>query len=209
MKDLAEGTGGTFFHNNNDLLAGFERATATPEFSYVLGFSPAELRANGSFHSLKVRLPNKKGLRVEARRGYYAFQSDSKDSEAMADMDDALFSQDKMTDIPVVLQTGYSKLNTGDTAKVLIVAKIDVTSLRSLDSLSVAVALFDSDGGYVTGTSESVNLRLLNKTLEPGDPALTLRWSFDAKPGAYMVRFVLREPEGNQMTALNRILKIL
>jgi hypothetical protein len=54
-----------------------------------------------------------------------------------------------------------------------------------------------------------VNLRLLNKTLGPEDPALTLRWSLDAKPGAYMVRFVLREPEGNQMTALNRILKIL
>jgi VWFA-related protein len=39
MKDLAEGTGGTFFHNNN-LDTGFERVTAAPEFSYVLGFSP-------------------------------------------------------------------------------------------------------------------------------------------------------------------------
>jgi VWFA-related protein len=209
MKELAEGTGGTLFHNNNDLLAGFGQVTATPKFSYVLGFSPTDLRTDGSFHSLKVRLPNQRGAYIEARRGYHAIQTDSKDTEATAHIDDALFSRDERREIPVVLQTGYSKPNNGDTAKVLIVGKIDVTSLRSRESLSVAVALFDSDGGYVTGIAESVNLNLFNETLGSKDPALTLRWSFDAKPGTYTVRFVLREPEGAQMTTLNRILKIL
>jgi VWFA-related protein len=61
MGELAEGTGGTFFHNNNDLTEGFGRVTAAPEFSYVLGFSPAALKEDGSFHSLKIRVPNRKG----------------------------------------------------------------------------------------------------------------------------------------------------
>ena len=41
MNDLAEGTGGVFFHGNNNLRVGFEQVAAAPEFSYVLGFSPA------------------------------------------------------------------------------------------------------------------------------------------------------------------------
>jgi hypothetical protein len=151
MKDLAEGTGGTFFHNNSDLRMGFERLAAVPEFSYVLGFSPAELKTDGKFHSLKIRLPAEKGVSVEARRGYYARKPGSKDAGLTADVDDAVFSRDQTIDIPVVLQTGYSKPNNGAEAKVLVVAKIDVTTLhfqkaagRSHDSLSVVAALFRS-----------------------------------------------------------------
>jgi hypothetical protein len=216
LKDFAEGTGGTFFHNNNNLDTGFERVTAAPEFSYVLGFSPAELRTNGSFHSLKVRLSAGKGVSIEARRGYYARTSDSQDNRTAADVDDAVFSRDQMVNIPVVLQTGYSKPNTGDAAKVLVIAKIDVTTLhfqkaagRSRDSLNVVAALFDSEGGYVTGLTKTVNLRLSDQTLAKKDPAVTLHWEFDVKPGTYVVRLVVREPEGNRMTTLNRTVKIL
>ena len=216
LKDFAEGTGGTFFHNNNNLDTGFERVTAAPEFSYVLGFSPAELRTNGSFHSLKVRLPAGKGVSIEARRGYYAPTSDSQDNRTAADVDDAVFSRDQMVNIPVVLQTGYSKPNTGDAAKVLVIAKIDVTTLhfqkaagRSRDSLNVVAALFDSEGGYVTGLTKTANLRLSDQTLAKKDPAVTLHWEFDVKPGTYVVRLVVREPEGNRMTTLNRTVKII
>jgi VWFA-related protein len=216
MKDLAEGTGGTFFHNNNNLDTGLERVTAAPEFSYVLGFSPSELKTDGSFHSLKVRLPDSKGVSIEARRGYYARTSESKDSGTAADIDDAVFSRDQIVNIPVVLQTGYSKPNTGTEAKVLVVAKIGVTMLhfqkaagRSHDSLSVVAALFDPDGGYVTGAAKTVNLRLSDQTLSKKDPAVTLHWEFDVKPGTYVVRLVVREPEGQTMTMLNRTVKIL
>ena len=36
MAALADGTGGTFFHNNNDLGSGFKLLTQTPESIYVL-----------------------------------------------------------------------------------------------------------------------------------------------------------------------------
>ena len=209
IKDLAEGSGGTFFQNNNDLHLGFERVSAAPEFFYVLAFSPDELKADGSFHSLKIRLPNRRGVSVEARRGYYALKSDSSDRQAAEDMDTALFSRDQRVDIPVVVQTGYSKPNAGRTAKVLVVAKIDVTPVRAHNSLSVVAALFDPDGGYVTSTAEKVNLKLFNETLGQKNPALTLRWQFDVKPGTYIVRLVIREPDGKDMTTLNRTLKIL
>ena len=42
MQDLADATGGTFFHNNNGYFAGFKRLAAQPEYIYVLGFLAAE-----------------------------------------------------------------------------------------------------------------------------------------------------------------------
>jgi VWFA-related protein len=216
MKDLAEGTGGTFFHNNNNLREGFERVTAAPEFSYVIGFSPAELKTDGKFHSLKVLLPAGKGVTIEARRGYYALKTDSKDRGMAADLDDAVFSQDQSLDIPVVLQTGYSKPNSGADAKVLVVAKIDAASLhfqkaagRNRDSLNVVAALFDLNGGYVTGAVKTVNLKFLDETLKQKEPAITLNWEFAVKPATYVVRLVIRELQGKAMTTLNRTVKIL
>src|SRR5260370_7402631 len=49
MADLAEGTGRTFFRNNNDLAAGFTRVPPAPEFSYLLGFSPPQLNTHVIF----------------------------------------------------------------------------------------------------------------------------------------------------------------
>ena len=65
--------GGTFFHNNNDLDEGFRRTADTPEYIYVLGFSPQKL--DGKFHKLKVTLKNPEKLTVQARQGYYAFKA--------------------------------------------------------------------------------------------------------------------------------------
>ena len=217
MKDLAEGTGGTFFHNNNDLEVGFERLAAAPEFSYVLGFSSADLKKDGSYHSLKVHVSTRKGVTVEARRGYYALVPDTRDNAAAEDIADAVFSRDEITDIPAILQVGYSRPYAGDAATVQLLAKIDVTSLhyrksatRSNDSLRAVAALFDPDGGYVAGATETVTLKLLDETLAQKDPALTLRWEFpDIKPGSYQIRLVINEPGSKAMTTMNRPLKIL
>jgi len=70
LADLAYGTGGTFFHNNNDLDQGFRQTADVPEYIYVLGFSPQKL--DGKFHKLKVKLKNRERLTVQARAGYYA-----------------------------------------------------------------------------------------------------------------------------------------
>ena len=72
LASLAEGTGGNFFHNNNDMDEGFKRTVAAPEYSYVLGFSPADLKLDGTFHNLNVTLKSPEKLTVQARKGYYA-----------------------------------------------------------------------------------------------------------------------------------------
>ncbi len=71
MAELAAGTGGTYFHNSNDLEAGFERLTAAPEYLYLLEFSAGNVKQNGSYHRLKVKV-NQDGLTLQSRKGYFA-----------------------------------------------------------------------------------------------------------------------------------------
>jgi VWFA-related protein len=69
LADLTGGTGGTFFHNRNNMDEGFLK-TALPDILYILGFSPQKL--DGKLHKLKVTLQGSEKLTVQARRGYYA-----------------------------------------------------------------------------------------------------------------------------------------
>jgi VWFA-related protein len=71
MSELAFGTGGNFFHNNNDLVAGLKRLAAAPEYVYLLSIPLKDLKTNGTFHKLKVEV-NRKDLDVQARHGYFA-----------------------------------------------------------------------------------------------------------------------------------------
>lgn len=75
MADLADGSGGTYFHNHNDLEASLTRLLAVPQYVYLLTFSVA--KPNGAYHELKVKV-NHDGLIVHARRGYVAPKSESR-----------------------------------------------------------------------------------------------------------------------------------
>jgi VWFA-related protein len=70
MAALADGTGGTFFHNSNDLGAGFKRLTEPPEVVYVLELSPDGVKQDGSYHRLKIKV-DRPGVDIQARRGYF------------------------------------------------------------------------------------------------------------------------------------------
>jgi hypothetical protein len=154
---------------------------------------------------------------VEARRGYYSLTAGAREPQATTELEDAVFSRVQRSEIPVVLQIGYSKPSHAAVVKAYVVARIDITPLdfekfadRNHDSLDVVVALFDSEGGYVTNAAETENLSLDDQALGKEDPAVTLRWDFPGvKPGDYVVRFGVREPKTGATTIIDRTLKIL
>ena len=110
LDDFAAGTGGTYFHNRNDLDEGLRQAVAAPPVSYVLGFSPQNLKLNGSYHTLKVSLTGKQKYNVQARRGYFAPRKARDPVEtAKQEIQEAIFSQDEVKDLAVDLQTQFFK----------------------------------------------------------------------------------------------------
>jgi hypothetical protein len=215
LAEMADGTGGMFFHNNNDLTEGFARVAAAPEVSYVLGFSPLIMKPDGSFHRLKVSVVSRKDLSIQARRGYYALKhNNNAEEDAKADIHDAIFSREEMRDIPVDLETQFFK--TDDTsAKLTVVARVDLRRLRfkkvdgrNHDDLSVVSVLFDRNGNYLTGMTKTVTMKLRDETLARLHSGITVKTSFDVKPGTYVIRLVVRDAEGQAMAAQNGAVEI-
>jgi VWFA-related protein len=73
MSEFANGTGGTFFHNSNDLAGGFQSLAQAPEYVYLLEMSLDKVRPDGAFHRLKVKV-DRDNVKVESRHGYVAPQ---------------------------------------------------------------------------------------------------------------------------------------
>ena len=71
---LALDTGGFVVKNSNDLSGGMTRVSNESRAYYLLGYNPTDLRRDGKFRKIevKVRPPKSKNLNVRARRGYYA-----------------------------------------------------------------------------------------------------------------------------------------
>jgi VWFA-related protein len=216
LAEMASGTGGVFFENSNDLDEGFRRVAVAPEYYYVLGFSPQNLKLDGSFHALKVALKPPGNLSLSARRGYYAPKHLSDKVEtARREIEEALFSREEMHDIPVDLHTQFFK-STEQAARIALLVHMDVRHLRfrkdegrNWDNITVVSGLFDRNGNYVIGIQKRIEMRLLDETLENRlGSGLTVRTSFDVKPGSYMIRVVVRDDEGQLMAAENGAVEI-
>jgi VWFA-related protein len=211
LSDFAYGTGGAFFQNSNDIAGGMKIIGSAPEVSYVLGFSPQNEKIDGSFHTLKVKLTGKEKYTIQARRGYYAPRklNDPKEQEKQ-EIQEAIFSRDEIMDLPLELQTQYFKKDAAE-AQLSVVSRLQVKGMhfrtadgRHNDSLTFATAIFDDNGNFVTGGEKILQMHLLDPTYERVlRTGLTLKSSFDLKPGKYMVRQVVRDSEGSQMAARN------
>src|SRR6266404_4502141 len=216
LGQLADGTGGTFFHNRNDIDEGLREATAAPAMSYLLGFSPQNLKINGAYHTLKVSLTGKQKFSVQARHGYYAPRTIADPAEAAKEeIQEALFSQDEIHDLPAELQTQFFKKDQSQ-ARLAVLTHVDLKGIRfrkvdgrNRDNLTVATAIFDENGNFIAGGEKIVEMKLLDKTVERlSRSGFTLKSSFDIKPGTYLVRMVVRDAEGAQMAARNGAVSI-
>ncbi|HEV2196761.1 MAG TPA: VWA domain-containing protein [Candidatus Acidoferrum sp.] len=211
LAEFADGTGGKFYHNRNDVDAAMREAGAAPEVSYVLGFAPQNLKFDGRFHTLKVALTTKEKFNLQARHGYFAPRSASDPAQiTKEEIQEALFSQEEILDIPVDLQTQYFKNNQAG-ARLSVLTHLDVKGVRfrkalgrNNDQLTIVTGIFDENGQYVTGVEKIIDMKLRDTTFERlSRSGLTVKSSFDVKPGAYLVRLVVRDAEGAQMAARN------
>ena len=211
LAEMAHGTGGNFFQNNNDLDAGFRQLAAAPEYYYILGFSPQNLKLDGSFHALKVTTKASAGFGLQARRGYYAPKKLSDAAEtAQQEIEEALFSRDELHDLPAELHTQFFKTSEKD-ATLAVLCRMDVkhiqfrkTDGRNNNTLTIVSGVFDRNGNFISGIRKVVELRLKDETLAKLTASgISVKTSFSVTPGTYMVRLVVRDSEGQLMAAAN------
>jgi len=216
MGELAYSTGGRFFHNDNALLEGFGQLAAQPESMYILGFSPQNMKMDGSRHTLKVTLKNGKGFDIQARRDYYAPDHKADAAEqAKEDIRSAVFSRDELQEIPVDVSLQFFK-STDVNAKLTVVAKVDLKGLhfrkdedRNAETLTLVSSVFDHNGNFVTGTQKIIDMRLKDQTLDVlMNQGITVKTTHELISGSYLVRLVVRDSEGQTMAARNGAVEI-
>lgn len=216
VRDLALDTGGTFFNNSNDLETGFQRSAALPNAYYVLAFSPQNLKLDGSFHALKVKLTAQAGVNLQARRGYYAPKKpDDPTAQEKEEIEEAVFSQDEMRELPLEVHTQFF-MKTETDAQLAVLTRLDLHQVhfrkaedRNLDDLTFVTAVFDRDGHLISGQQKKLLLRLRDESLARFmQTGISVKQNFDVKPGTYLVRAVVRDSEGGQISGVNRTVEI-
>ncbi len=216
LAEIADGTGGRFIHNRNDLLGGLREALLAPEAVYVLTFSPEKLKENGAFHNLKVSLLNGHGFTVQARKGYFApGKPTTPEEQAKDQIREAVFSPANIQDFPLEVQAQAQRI-TPKVVEITVQGRLDLRALsfrkeggRNLNKIVLTVAIFDADGKFVSGKQEDVDLALKDTTLANLQKSgIGFQAAILVIPGAYTVRVVARDSQKGAMTALSKAVEI-
>jgi VWFA-related protein len=207
MANLADSTGGLYFHNSNSLDLGFKELGMQPEVSYLLGFPPEVL--DSKYHHLKVGLTAARHATVQARKGYVAAPGKSEEQVPYTHgpkppverrIDREVFTTSLLEEAPVTVAMSPEKSAEGHTMARLTfhvdIGKVqfhDQAGARAQKFHMVAV-LFDPQGTFVTGVEASLDLALKEATYQRVLPAgFNAKVSLEAPAGSYRLRTVAVE----------------
>jgi hypothetical protein len=212
MADLAQGTGGIFFHDNNDLNAGFHKLGLPPEVTYRMSFSPEGVTADGAYHKLKVKLARSGSYSVETRPGYFAPDKTAPATEtAQSKMDREVAAPDTLTGVPAGLSIQVEKPSaTQRTLSVIVhldISKLAFSTLndRKTQRITFVTALLDSQGKMVAAKEGRMDLALKDATYENlARSGVNAKLSFEMTPGVYSLREVVEEAVGSNMASSTR-----
>jgi VWFA-related protein len=212
MALLARGTGGRYFQNRNDLDTGMRELASAPEISYVLGFLPEGLKPDGSFHRLKVDLPESKGFKLTTRLGYFAPSPPAKATkpEPADRLDSEVLGASTRAELKMRVVTA-TKRTKPDESVLQIVVHVDAHDLpfriragRKSQALRVVGVLFDNEGKYMTGQEVDADLALTDAThARISERGMNVRISLLASAGSYRLRVVTQELMQGQVAALS------
>jgi hypothetical protein len=209
METVTSGTGGRFIRGDNDIDGAIATLEATPEFVYVLGFSPTDVKLDGKYHKLEIALKRPRGLSVEGRRGYYATEAEPDGSlETRTRVRDAFLSGAELRDLPVRIQVRTSRK---PDAPIVLTATvhIDVSKLPfgadgtvNRAVLTLRVGVFDDNGVLVKDTWQEVAMQTRKEDVpRVRAGGLEVESSFEVTPGRYMIRILAADASGRLMGA--------
>jgi VWFA-related protein len=233
LAEVAEGTGGQFIHDDNDLKAGFAAFTEQPPH-YTLAFIPQEIKRDGKFHPLKVTLAeSRKGYSIQARRGYFvpavqegvtsvagesapaAQPEESPEAREEEMIRESLRTKTDRIDLPVDLKMSPSA-ESGETRELALLTHLVVKPLHfrkdgdhNFNNVAFAVALFDQKDNIVQVKERHAKINVVDAQLP--DFFLTgvdVETTFELKPGSYRVRVVVTDAEEHRITAFSRPVEV-
>ncbi len=209
LNSLAADTGGKMFVDNNNIAAGIQGVQKAMSSYYLLGYYSSDVKEDGKYRKITYKLNSRiAGAKLEGREGYYA----DKNWQAMNGEDkeyqltQALGSGDPVTDIPMVLQVDYFRVS--PTAYFVPVSiRVPGSAVAIAQKGGAAKTQLDFAGQVQDETHAAVgNVRdNVPVTLDGANAERATKgtYQYDAgftlQPGAYHLKFVVRENISGKM----------
>ncbi|MGH9417244.1 MAG: VWA domain-containing protein [Terriglobales bacterium] len=209
LNTLTHATGGELTENSNALVPAYQRLGEGPAVSYVLGFAPAHLRDDGSYHRLTVTLrPGlDAGAKIRARLGYYAPEASSA-AGLTATLDSKLGRALGGANLHELDAEAVAKPLPGH-AGVHVIVVVDTRKLpyvrwpgvgrqppRWRERVRLTCVLLDGAGKYLAGEQGVEQLAVsaaTRKRLEREGLQLGVQLPAPLKPGRYRLQIVVQE----------------
>jgi VWFA-related protein len=207
-ENVAADSGGFTVRNTNDLTDGIRRIADEMRIYYLLGYIPTNTARDGEFREIKVNFKKGKGkgLKIRARKGYYAPMPDgSRIILAKEGVDpviqsvlDSPWAEDG---IPLRMTHHVGPEKMFGKAEVLIATEVDIRGLdfktvedRQSASIEFLLVVVHRESGEFDRYDETVNMKLRASTRE----RLSRVWfpivrDFELQPGDHQAKIVVRE----------------
>ena len=230
LDQLARGTGGIFFHDNNDLVQGLTNAIDDMGSYYLVGYQPHRedfdpVRGKPQFHRIQVKVL-RAGLEVRSRNGFAGTPDAPAAAEPLSPRSarQALFSPFQTNGFPVRLSAFYSAAaHKGPqagrrAALVRAMLAIDAHGLGFQDmaggkkqlNLDIVAAAFGENNQIVTVSDKTFNAPVtageMEQLVESG-----LVYGLDVevpKPGPYQFRVAVRDADSGRIGSATLFVEI-
>jgi hypothetical protein len=212
---LANDTGGTFFHNNNDFYMGLQKISNRQAFYYVLTYATPSTKADGRYHKIKLEV-SRPDLELTYRKGYYAPKEQlTFERRKKEDILEALQAPGNLNEIPINFSYNYFQMD-DSRFEVALVTNVSVRGMQFLQEesrhknlLNLVVVALDENDHYIDGLEKSVDFNLT----DPSYAALQ-NYGFSSKvdlklpPGRYKIKVVVRESVQSKMGSITKAIEI-
>ena len=182
VRQLAESTGGRAINKGSDLKATLDTIEDDSNSLYELGFDP-DTQADGKFHTLLVKIPSRKDVKLRYRAGYlYAAESSTTGQR----FQEAIWSPQDASDLALTAEavhddspsTPQSRIPSGQSTVKLRIAFPGVALQqkegqrpdRWTDQLYIFVAVRDDAVRKAEVSGDTLRLSLKQSTYEAGMP---------------------------------------
>jgi VWFA-related protein len=208
LSTLANDTGGKLFVDDNDLALGMEKARDDITSYYIVGYYSTDVKMDGKYRRVQVRLNSDLQARLDYRSGYFGekdfgkFTATDKENQ----LQQALMLGDPVTDLSLSAEIDYFRL-ARDRYFVPFSVKIPGSEIALAKSKGNEQTEFDFIGQVrdehsklVSVVRDGIKIKLAEQTAaQLSSRAIAYDTGFTLPPGTYSFKFLARENETGKM----------
>ena len=208
LRVMSDETGGFAVVNRNDFSSAFQRIVDDNSSYYVMGYYSTNDKRDGRYRKIQVKLNDKPGLTVRARKGYAAARGKAPETKTTAakpdaaspELREAIESPLPLTALPVAMTAAVFK-GPSQKGSVVVSTFVPGSALPFVEKdgmfrndLEVQVIASDQNGKLFPSDRNTVNLNMkpdtANRVKASGFRVIQ---SVDLPPGRYQLRVAMSE----------------